>query len=140
MGPADPFSRRMQELLDETFGAFGWPSSQLMQRDGFSPFVDVEETDDAYVIEAELPGVKRDGVTVEHMGNELMIAGEIKERQRKGVVRRATRHTGHFDYRLALPAAVDGAKIDAKLADGILTVRVPKAEKAAHRRIEIKST
>ena len=137
----EPFSEleqvneRMRRLLEQTLGQFGAPLSA--EAGGWSPLVDVEETDDAYVIEAELPGVKREDVNIELIGNELTITGEIKERERKGVVRRQTRRTGRFDYRVTLPDQVDGDKIDANLKDGVLTVRVPKSERAQRRQIQI---
>jgi len=101
--------------------------------------VNLEEQDDSYVIEAELPGIKREDVNIELVGNELAISGEVKERERKGVLRRETRRTGRFAYRVTLPDQVDAEKIDAKLTDGVLTVRVPKSERAQRRKIEIKS-
>jgi HSP20 family protein len=71
---------------------------QLMQRtsddDGGAPFiplVDIEETEDAWIVEAELPGVKPEDVNVEVRGSELAISGEIKERERDGILRRRTR-------------------------------------------------
>jgi HSP20 family protein len=99
----------------------------------------LEEKDDAYVLEAELPGVKREDVTIELVGNELVISGELKEQERTGVVRRRVRRTGRFEYRLSLPEQVDADKVDATLADGVLTVRVPKSERAQRRKIEIKA-
>jgi HSP20 family protein len=65
--------------------------------------------------------------------------GEIKERERKGALRHKTRRTGRFDYRVVLPEHVDSEKIDASLADGVLTVRVPKSEHAQRRKVEIKT-
>jgi HSP20 family protein len=130
-------TERMRRMLDETFGSFGWPSSA--ETGGWSPLVDIEEADDAYVVEAELPGVRREDVNIEHVGNELTITGEVKQRERKGALRRQTRRTGRFEYRVSLPAQVDADKIDAGLKDGILTVRVPKSERAQRRKIEVKS-
>ena len=127
---------RMRRMLDETFGA--WPSL-LTDVATWSPAVDVEETDSEYVIEAELPGVRREDVNMELARNELTITGEVKERERKGTLRRRTRRTGRFEYRVALPEQVDSEKIDAKLDQGVLTVRVAKSERAQRRRIEIKS-
>lgn len=126
---------RMRRMLDESLG--GWPS--LLSEAAWSPPVDLEETDDAYVVEAELPGVKREDVNIEIAGNELSISGEIKERERKGVLRRQMRRVGRFEYRLRLPDQVDGDKIEANLDEGVLTVRVPKSERAERRRIEVKS-
>src|ERR687887_89066 len=55
-------TQRMRRMLDQTFGGFGWPSPLLTEGAGWSPLVDIEERDDAYVLEAELPGVKRERV------------------------------------------------------------------------------
>ena len=133
----EQMTERMRRMLDQTFGGLGWPSPQ--EGGGWSPFVDIEEADDAYVVEAELPGVKRDDVNIELVGNELTINGEIKERQRKGPLRRHERRTGRFEYRVRLPDQVDSEKIDAKLDNGVLAVKVPKAERAQRRKIEIKA-
>jgi HSP20 family protein len=133
-------TERMRRMLDETFGGFGrWPSL-LSETAGWSPLVDIEEQDDAYVLEAELPGVRQNDVDIELVGNELAISGELKEKQRTGVVRRQTRRTGRFDYRVTLPEQVDAEKIDASLADGVLTVRVPKSERAQRKKIAIKGS
>src|ERR687887_1500957 len=132
----EQITERMRRMLDQTFGGLGWTSP--VEAGGWSPLVDVEETDDAYVVEAELPGVKRDDVNIELVGNELAITGQIKERERKGAVRRQARHTGRFEYRLGLPSQVDPEKVDASLKDGVLSVRVPKSERAQRRKIEVK--
>jgi HSP20 family protein len=133
----DQVTDRMRRLLEQTFGGFGW-ASPITERAGWSPLVDLEETDDAYVVEAELPGVKREDVNIELVGNELTITGEAREQERTGTLRKKTRRPGRFDYRLGLPSHVDPEKVDASLSDGILTVRVPKSEKAQRRRIQIK--
>jgi len=100
--------------------------------------VDIEEQDDSYVVEAEVPGVKRQDVNVELIGNDLTISGEIKEQERKGIVRKRTRRTGRFEYHVRLPDQVSADGIDARLDDGVLTVRLPKAQKAQRKQIEIK--
>jgi HSP20 family protein len=132
-------NQRMRRMLDQTFGGFGWASPLLTEAAGWSPLVDIEEQDDSYVLEAELPGVKRQDVDIEVVGNELAITGEIKERERKGAMRRRTRRVGRFEYRVRLPDQVDASKIDAGLDQGVLTIRVPKAERAQRQKIEIKS-
>lgn len=131
--------------LEELHGRIG----QLMQSalggpafgngGAWSPPVDIEETEDAWVVEADLPGVKRDDVEVELRDSELIITGEIKEKERKGILRRRTRRVGRFDYRVTLPGEADPEKIEAVLDGGVLTVRVPKPEQARPRRIEVKS-
>jgi HSP20 family protein len=134
----DPF-RELEGLQEQL--------SQLMPRrtsdgDGgmpFMPLVDIEETEDTWIVEAELPGVKPEDVNVEVRGSELAISGEIKEREREGILRRRTRKTGEFDYHITLPGDADAENIDAELRDGILTVRIPKPEQQRPRRIAVKS-
>lgn len=127
---------RMRRMLDETFGGLSWPAF-AEQQEGFQPHVDIEEEDEAYVVEADLPGVERDDVTIELHGNELTISGEVKERERRGVVRRQTRRTGRFHYQVSLPTPVNPDKVEASLSQGILTVRAPKSERAERKRILI---
>jgi HSP20 family protein len=133
----EQMTERMRRVLEQTFSGFGW-SPQLTEKAGWSPLVDLEETDDAFVVEAELPGVKREDVNLELVGHELSITGEIKEPERKGTLRRQSRRTGRFAYRVSLPSHVDPEKVDAKLDGGVLKVTVPKSERAQRRRIEIK--
>jgi HSP20 family protein len=129
---------RMRRVLEQTFGGFATPS--FLTEDGeWSPLVDIEETDDAYVIEAELPGVKREDVSIALVGSELSITGEIKDLERKGALLRKTRSTGRFEYRVRLPDRVDAEKIEAKLHDGFLAVHAPMYERALRRQIEVKT-
>jgi HSP20 family protein len=130
----EDFRERMRGVLEATFA--GLPE---VGEGVWSPLVDVEETDDAYILEAELPGVDRKDVRVELEGSELVIAGERKERPRSGVLRRRGRVTGRFEYRIALGQEIDPERIDASLVDGVLTLRVPKGERAQRRKIEVKT-
>lgn len=135
----DQMTHRMRRMLDQTFGGFGLPSPLINEGAGWSPLVDIEEEDHAYVLELDVPGVKREDVNIELVGNELAVTGEIKERERKGALRRKTRRTGRFEYHVRLPNQVDASKIEASLDHGVLTVRVPKSERAQRQKIEIKS-
>jgi HSP20 family protein len=104
----------------------------------WTPPVDILEDDDAWIVEAELPGVERKDINIELRDNELEISGEIKERERKGVLRRKTRRVGQFDFRVTLPGHVDAEDVEASMNDGVLTVRVPKPQHARPHRIEVK--
>ena len=123
---------QMNQLLESAFGQSG-----LVTGGGWSPAVDVEETDDAYVVEAELPGVRREDVQVEASSGVLTITGEFKERERTGILRRRTRRIGRFEFRTTLPSSVDTEAVTASLHDGVLTVKVPKADEAKPRRVVI---
>jgi HSP20 family protein len=106
---------------------------------GWRPAADVEETDDAYLIELELPGVKQGDISVELGGGELAVTGEVKERQRVGLLRSRTRRVGRFDYRVSLPADIEEEQVSASMSNGVLTVRAPKTAKARPRKIPITS-
>jgi HSP20 family protein len=134
----DPF-REFEELQQEMARIM---QSAVPQTDGaaWTPMADIEETEDAWIIEAEVPGVSRDDINVElRDSSELLITGEIKEKERKGVLRRRTRRRGQFEYRVLLPGDANPEGIEANLHDGILTVRGPKSERAQPRRIEVKA-
>ena len=104
---------------------------------GFTPLADLEETDDAYLVEIELPGVKRDDVSVEVAGRRLTVSGERKERQRVGILRRRTRTVGRFHYEVVLPGEVEEEGVTASMEEGVLTVRVPKPASERPRRIPV---
>lgn len=106
---------------------------------GLVPATDIEETDEAYVIRSELPGVDVKDVEVTLRNDMLVIRGEKREEQerKEGGFRRSERRYGAFHRELRLPGSVDASKIEAKCHSGILTVTVPKVETAKPRRIEI---
>ncbi len=106
--------------------------------DAWMPDVETEETEDAYLVRAELPGMKSDDVDIELRGNELRITGEVKEEKQQGEGKPLRRRRGKFAYRTNLPADADAGNINAQLADGVLTVRVPKAAQARSRKVPIK--
>jgi HSP20 family protein len=101
------------------------------------PAADIVETDSAYAIEIELPGVRREDVDVNLNGNELVVIGEVKERKREGLFRRRTRRVGEFEFRVTLPGQLREADVEASLAYGVLKVYVPKAEQTKTNRITV---
>ncbi|HKS44393.1 MAG TPA: Hsp20/alpha crystallin family protein [Amycolatopsis sp.] len=124
----DPFRE-----FDDLFGQL----TRLTGSTTWSPLADVSETDDEYLIELDLPGVRREDVDIELNRDELGITGELKEQEREGLFHRRTRRTGKFAYRISLPPRVDTTAVDASMADGVLTVRVPKSQEAKPRRIAV---
>ncbi|HEY2577049.1 MAG TPA: Hsp20/alpha crystallin family protein [Streptosporangiaceae bacterium] len=124
---------RMGQLLGAAFSDM--PFAQLANAP-WVPFADLSETDDAYVVRAELPGIGKDQADVQLHDRELIVSGEIKDTEH-GKKRRSSRRTGRFEYRTYLPGDINADQVSAKLSDGILTVTVPKSESAKPRRIEI---
>jgi HSP20 family protein len=127
-------TQQMAQLFDDR-----WPDlPALLGRDGFTPVADVEETDDAYLIDMDLPGVDKDDVNIEFTGRRLVVNGERKEKERVGVLRRQTRTVGRFRYEVTLPEQINGDGIEATLQEGVLHLRVPKQPGGQRRRIEVK--
>ncbi|MGW1952924.1 Hsp20/alpha crystallin family protein [Streptomyces sp. NPDC001920] len=131
----DDLRARMDQLMHAVFPVGGYP--EFGTAEPWAPPADVVDTEDAYLVELELPGVGKDQITVEVAAGELDIHGEIKEKEQTGVVRRHTRRMGQFDYRTTLPPNADTEHISADLTSGVLRVRVPKTETGKARRIEI---
>ena len=134
----DPF-QELQELHEQLNQVVG--SALTGAGDGhlWTPLSDIEETDDAWIVETDLPGVNRADINVDVQGSELVVSGEIKEKERVGILRRRTRPVGRFEFRMTLPPDADPDNIDAKLNDGVLNVRIPKSDRARSRRIDVTS-
>jgi HSP20 family protein len=127
----DQLQAQMGELLESALaGAPGEGAPWI-------PAVDIEETDDAWIVEAELPGVDKKDVDIQLNDSELVVRGEIKERERAGILRRRTRRVGEFEFRVTLPGQTDAEQIDAKLDAGVLAIRIPKPQEKQPRHIDI---
>ena len=143
-------SRELEDIYDQMGQlmkfAFGLPPAVLADMP-WVPLADLSETDDAYVVKAELPGVQKDQVNVQLQDRELVISGEISEPEsgngsgkgngRNGRRHHSSRRTGRFELRTYLPGDVNADAVTAQLSDGILTVTVPKSEAAKPRKVEI---
>lgn len=125
---------RMHQRMNQIFDAF---LGEAFADSPWTPLADVTETDDAYRVEIEVPGVDRKDLTVEVAGSELRVTGEVVEKEKSGWLRQRTRRVGRFAYRLALPSDVDTDRITADLSNGVLTIRLPKIVEAKPRRITI---
>jgi HSP20 family protein len=134
----DPLAAGFESLLGELFRpAAAWDSARA---EALPLRVDVRETAEAYVVSAELPGVKKDRIEVEIEGDEVSIAAEIGARseEREGEKwLRVERFQGRTARRFALPQEIDEARADAKFTDGVLELTLPKKAPAAGRRIAV---
>ncbi|HEX2273237.1 MAG TPA: Hsp20/alpha crystallin family protein [Acidimicrobiales bacterium] len=133
----EPWSE-LQRLTSQLQSLIGrWDDLVPSVAGAFTPLADIEETDDAYLIELDLAGVKKDHVEVEVAGRRITVSGERTERQRVGILRRRTRSVGRFHYEVTLPGEVDEEAVEAGMDAGVLTVRVPKAARDRRRRIPV---
>lgn len=133
-------SRFQPDLFDRFFGDAGWPT--LLEREDrlFAPSVDVSESDDAITVKAEMPGMEKEDIDITVSEGLLTLSGEKKdehEEKKENYHVRESRY-GSFRRTVRLPASVEADKIDASYKDGILTVSVPKSEKAKSKKIEVK--
>ena len=104
------------------------------------PAIDIAEKDNEFVVKAEIAGCKAEDVNISVHGNILTISGEKKaeeEKKEKGYYH-MERSCGSFRRDLTLAVEVDPAKIDAVCKDGVLTITVPKSEKAKPVKIKVK--
>lgn len=135
-------SREFEEIYDRMGDlltlAFGEPPVAMADGGPWVPLADVSETDDSYVVKVDLPGVQRDQINVQLQDRELSITGEIPESPNGGRTHRRTRRTGQFALHTLLPGDVNADNVNATLADGVLTVTVPKSEGAKPHQIEVK--
>ena len=101
----------------------------------FSLAVDVREEDDAYIISALVPGLKAEDLNIQILEDVVTVEGEFKADETEYLVRELPH--GSFRRTLRLPAALDADKAQAKITDGVLTLRLPKAESALPKKIKI---
>ncbi len=132
----DPF-RMVREMFQDPFGTTG-----LLADTAFRPNLDVTETNDAFMINADLPGVDEDEVDVSVTGNRLTINGrreaeDIQEGDRYVAVERSY---GSFSRSFVLPDSADVERIQAELTNGVLKIKVPKRGEMQGRKISVQSS
>ena len=104
--------------------------------------INVREEDDAYVLSALVPGLKSEDLNIQVLEDVLRIEGEYK---RSGPVDKQNENeyllrelpNGSFTRTLRLPVAIEAESVEAKIADGVLTLRLPKAESARPKKIQV---
>jgi HSP20 family protein len=136
----NPF-REMEKMFDRYNHSTGrGPDTDLRFAD-WSPTVDIEESDNFYLIRADVPGVEKKDIDIHMDKGILSITGEKHEEKEsgKGTKRHRTeRYSGNFARRFTLPGSIKADKIDASYKDGVLSLMIPKAEEAKPKSIDIK--
>jgi|SRR5579884_100372 HSP20 family protein len=131
-------TNRISRLLSDTLGGLDWQLRDSAAA-AWVPPVDIVEEADAIRIMAEVPGVKPEDVKISVEGNVLTIHGTKQQvaEERTERVHRYERTYGVFERSFTLPATVDAGNIKATYEHGVLTVTLPKAEKARPRQIPV---
>ncbi len=126
-------NRQLSHLLNDS------PFGSTSESGQWAPMVDIRETDDALLVQAELPGIDKKDVHLEVKDGVLTLSGE--RRYEKDVkeenVHRVERAYGSFSRSFSLPSNVDANKVNATMKDGVLEVRLPKRESAKPKAIAI---
>jgi len=138
--------RGLREEVDRLFEDFfrgwprplgGWPGSAA---EGFSPAVDLKESDKDYVLTAEVPGFSKDKIEITISEDSVTVKGERKEEKeekKEGYYLRES-SSGSFHRVVPLPGKVLADKAGASLKDGVLTLTLPKAEPAKTKGVKVK--
>lgn len=129
----------LRTAIDGLFEDFLGPRAayaRALQAAPHAPSVDIRETDEEIVLYCDLPGVEKQDVQVEVRDNNLVLSGERKPRKEEGWLRREA-FAGGFYRAFALPAEVQATKVKAAMSNGVLEVRLPKAEQAKPHRVTI---
>jgi HSP20 family protein len=137
----DPFAdlldlqRQINRLFDISFSR----NPVKFATEEILPAIDLYETNDSYVVEAELPGLKQNEIDVNIEEDSLVIKGEKKREKelKEDNYHRAERFYGKFERRIALPSNIDKDKVKASYKDGILKISIPKKEEAKPKQIKV---
>lgn len=129
---------RMRRYLDQVLGQA--EAGLRIPAAGVFPLVNLTETKENYMLRAELPGVTAQDLDIQTTGRNITISGERKIEPDPNVrYHRREREPGRFSRAMTLPGDIDREKIEASLENGVLTITIPKSEKARPRQITIKS-
>ncbi len=139
----DPFKElsSLREEIDKLFDSFFGRKSLFAEKElSFSPSIDVEETENSFLIKAEVPGIKKEDIKVTIDEDGITISGERKkDKEEKGkTYHRIEMAYGKFKRYIPFPREVEPDKAKAKYKEGILHIEIPKSEKAKPKEVEIK--
>lgn len=137
--------RMFEGLMSDPFSSSLVPTLSVapmigIEEMGFMPACDLEETESQYLVNFDLPGVKKDQVKVEVRDNHLTISGERKEEHKIEKANRLSeeRIYGSFMRHFTLPSNVDAEHVEASFENGVLRVAIPKAEGTKPKQIPIR--
>jgi HSP20 family protein len=139
----DDMESMLQEMMPRGWmRRMGWPSWGELTRpiERFAPRVNVLDRDDEIVVEAEIPGFRKEDVEISVTENAVTIEGRShrKEKEEKGNYYRCEIANDSFSRTVALPGVIDTAKAKGSFADGMLKLELPKVAKAVRRHIELR--
>jgi len=138
----DPFKElsSLREEIDRLFDSFFGRVPSIRERETtWLPAINLEETDDSFIVHAELPGLRKDEIKVTVSEDALTISGErkLKKEEKGKTYHRVEMSYGKFKRTIDFPGDVIPEKAKATYKSGILTIEVPKSEKTKPKEIKI---
>lgn len=132
--PNSLMSKRFSDIMDEFFN-----DAVNNRRDSFVPSIDISESEDQFLISAELPGMKKEDINISLENNRLSISGERSfEKEDKGKkYHRVETSYGSFERSFQLPDNIDEESIKANYDNGLLNISIDKSEDKVKKQIEI---
>lgn len=132
----DQIRREMLRLLDTASG-----DGAAEPGAGVFPPLNISQDDDNFYLRAEVPGIKPAELSISALRNRISISGnrEIPREHERVSYHRKERPEGAFNRAVTLPAEVDQERVDARYAEGVLTLTLPKAEQAKPRQIAVRT-
>jgi HSP20 family protein len=130
---------RMRREMDRLFDAFSGQGEGRVSA-GVYPLVNLTEDQENFYLRAELPGMKAEDLDIQVTANSLSLSGERKIAQESNGVKyhRREREGGRFSRVVTLPGDINAEKVDADLVNGVLTVKIAKAEAAKPKQITVR--
>lgn len=128
-------NKRFSDIIDEFFN-----DAVSLNQDSFVPSIDISETEDQFLITAELPGMKKEDIDISLENGRLSINGErsFKNEEESKTFHRVETKYGSFNRSFQLPDYVDEETINASYNDGLLNISINKAENKVKKQIKIK--
>ncbi len=135
----DRWSTLRDEINHLFDGNWSGPTPQAQLFNGWTPALDLYQTNDDVIALVELPGLRKEDIELSLHNGMLVISGERKDdgAAQGGKTSRSERFVGKFRRSIALPTRVDSNRVQANYKDGILTVTLPKAEEAKPKQIQV---
>jgi HSP20 family protein len=132
----DQVRREMLRLLDTVAG-----DASADVGAGVFPPMNITQDDETFYLRAEVPGIKPNELSISAVRNRVSLAGkrEIQREHERVSYHRKERAEGNFNRTVTLPAEIDAERVDASYSDGILTLKLPKAEEAKPRQIRVRT-
>ena len=131
------------DIFDEMFRRLARFPTPMFETEyyGWAPAIEFTEVDGAFVVNAELPGVKNEDIEVNVENNVLIVKGkkDAKKEEKGEKYFIMERQYGEFERCFTLPQTVDAVKISAEMKEGVLTVTLPKSKEAVGRKVAIKA-